>query len=97
MIRPVEQHERLHPKEYLDRVRKAEGTPEVEPRDFSYVVREADQRKHDQSSGSEFGADSYEASDQQSGESPADEQQQPHPDERDPRRPADDGSLDVTV
>ena len=94
MIRPVEQHERLHPKEYLDRVRKAEATPESEPRDFAYFVRETDHQKHEHPSDSDFGEDTYEASD----ESPDDDaasQPRPEPDQSKP--PREDGSLDLTV
>jgi hypothetical protein len=97
MIRPVEQHERLHPKEYVDRVRKAEGSPEAEARDFSYLVREVDHHKQQQQSDSDFGEDTYEASDNPPSEQPADSGNQSRDDRADPDRPREDGSLDLTA
>ncbi|MDD5088171.1 MAG: hypothetical protein PHI18_05170 [bacterium] len=92
MIRPLEDHERLHPSNYVNRVKQAEGTPASSSRDFSYQIEEADRDgKHRQPPGREFGEDTYE---------PGDENSEPEPTKpASPHKttPSDDGTLDIVV
>lgn len=94
MIRPIEQHERIHPRELPERIHRVEGTDDAHAREFSIAVRHADdqhKRNHPDDSPPE---DTYEASEQppQSDEKPL----QSH--EKDQSEsPDEDGGIDITV
>ena len=93
MIRPLENHERLHPSEYVNRIKQAEATPASSSRDFSYQIEEADREgKHRPPPGREFGEDTYEPTDEDS-ESEHKKPASPH----DEATPPDDGTLDIVV
>lgn len=93
MIRPLENQERLHPVEYVNRVKQPEATPSSAPRDFSYQIEEASREgKHRQSPGREFGEDSYEPTEE---ETPTEKKPAVSPAE--PSAPPDDGTLDIVV
>ncbi len=94
MMRPVESHERLSGREYSDRIRRIEPTPDSTTRDFSYRIREADGNEHHrQSTNEQFGEDQYE-SEETNQKEPPDEAVVESP--RDPS--ADEsGSLDLTA
>jgi hypothetical protein len=95
MIRPVEQHERIHPRELPDRVHRTEGVPDAHGRDFSLTVRQADEKHRERArDGADTGEDRYEAS-EQSADTPESEQ---HPNEKhDPEKATDQGGIDITV
>ncbi|MFZ5434402.1 MAG: hypothetical protein ACOZB3_11605 [Calditrichota bacterium] len=95
MIRPIENHERLHPSEYLNRVRQTDPTGSASTRDFSYEIEEVvREEKHPKQQEQELGEDIYE---------PSEEEQTPHDSEQkqQPKRPGppspDEGQLDIVV
>jgi len=93
MIRPLENHERLHPSEYLNRVRQPEAAVPSSSRDFSYQIEEADREgKHREPPGREFGEDTYEPAEEEA----ESEKKEPVPPPEDSPRP-DDGTLDIVV
>ncbi|MBU0509506.1 hypothetical protein KKH27_11815 [bacterium] len=93
MIRPLEHHERLHPTEYVNRVKQTEATHSSSSRDFSYEIEEASREsKGREHPGRELGEDTYEPSENES--PPSKEEPVPVKDEP---PPPDDGSLDIVV
>lgn len=96
MIRPIEQHERIHPRDLPERVRQTEGVPDSHSRDFSYSVKQAeDKEKRRQQNETPEEEDRYEAS-EQSEKNPSDTSDQPPP--RNPANPSpDNGGIDITI
>lgn len=90
MIRPLENQERINTGEYVNRVRKSEGTHSSSPRDFGYEIEAAEHdEKRRRQAAPEFGEDTYEAA--------PDDEPAPDKDSSAPADPDDQGKLDITV
>lgn len=94
MIRPLDNQEKLHQGEYINRVNKTDPGHGVAARDFAYAVEEANrenQKRKQHWPG--FGEDTYEA--MESDEDAVNEE--PVPEKKSQDRPSDDRNLDITV
>ena len=95
MIRPLENQERLHPTEYVNRVKQTEPTNSTATRDFSYEINELTREgKHREQQSKEFGEDVYEPSKE---EQPPEESEDEQRRRRDKSKGPDDHNLDVVV
>jgi hypothetical protein len=95
MIRPLENQERFHSKEYVNRIRQTEPGHSPNSRDFGYEIHEIEHdrgKKH--SPEKEFGEDTYEATDEQP---ESNEPEKREPKNPAPKRPDDETNLDITV
>ena len=95
MIRPIENHERLHPSEYLNRVKKTDPVDSSSARDFSYEIEEViHEKKHHEQQKQEPGEDVYEPSEE---EKPPENSDSEQPHERHASPGPDEGQLDIVV